>query len=58
MFVVWPVIFGILAALFGVLGYAGAAHGWVLLAKVLFNVLVLAFAMALLIGQLVIKHIS
>jgi uncharacterized membrane protein YtjA (UPF0391 family) len=58
MLVVWPVTFGILAALFGVLGYTGDAHGWVLLAKVLFNVTVLAFAMALLVGQLVIKHIS
>lgn len=58
MLIVWPVIFGVLAALFGVLGYTGAAHGWVLLAKALFSVVVLAFAMALLIGHLVVKQIS
>lgn len=58
MLVIWPVIFGVLAALFGILGFTGDAHGWVLLAKVLFNVLVLAFAMALLAGQLVVKKIS
>ena len=58
MFVVWPVIFGILAALFGVLGYTGEAQGWVLLAKVLFNVTVIAFVMALLVGPLVVKKIS
>lgn len=57
MFVVWPVIFGILAALFGGMGFSGAAHGWVLLAKVLFTVSVLAFAMALLVGQMVVKHL-
>jgi uncharacterized membrane protein YtjA (UPF0391 family) len=43
--VVWPVIFAILAALFGVMGYTGAAYGWVLLAKALFTVTVLAFGM-------------
>jgi len=58
MSVVWPVIFGIVAALFGGMAYSGVAHGWVLLAKVLFSVCVLAFAMALLIGQLVVRHIS
>ncbi len=58
MFVAWPVIFGILAALFGVLGYTGEAQGWVLLAKVLFNVTVIAFVMALLVGPLVVKKIS
>ncbi|MGE5207338.1 MAG: hypothetical protein ACM3PW_17135 [Chlamydiota bacterium] len=58
MLVVWPVIFGILAVLFGVLGYTGDAHGWVPLAKVLFSVTVLAFAMAMLVGQFVVKKIS
>lgn len=58
MLIVWPVIFGILAVLFGVLGYAGEAHGWVLLAKVMFSVVVLAFGMALVVGQLVVKKIS
>jgi uncharacterized membrane protein YtjA (UPF0391 family) len=58
MVVIWTIIFGILAALFGTLGYTGAAHGWVLLAKVLFNVTVIAFGMALIVGQLVVKNIS
>ncbi len=57
MLVVWTIIFGLLAALFGTLGYTGAAHGWVLLAKVLFNVTVIAFGMALLAGQLVVRHL-
>ena len=58
MLIVWPVIFGVLAALFGTLGYTGAAYGWVLLAKALFSVTVLGFAMALLVGHLVIKKLS
>jgi uncharacterized membrane protein YtjA (UPF0391 family) len=58
MFIVWPVIFGVMAVVFGTLGYTGAADGWVLLAKALFNVAVLGLAMALVVGQLVIKKIS
>ncbi len=58
MLIVWPVIFGVLAVLFGIFGYTGAAQGWVLLAKALFTVTVLGFAMALLVGQLVIKKVS
>jgi uncharacterized membrane protein YtjA (UPF0391 family) len=40
MSIVWPVIFGVMAVVFGTLGYTDAAHGWVLLAKALFNVAV------------------
>lgn len=58
MLIVWPVIFGVLAVLFGVMGYTGEAHGWVLLAKAMFTVVVLAFGMALVVGQLVVKKIS
>ncbi|HJT01949.1 MAG TPA: hypothetical protein VJ756_22845 [Terriglobales bacterium] len=47
-----------MAVVFGTLGYTGAAHGWLLLAKALFSVAVLGFAMALLAGQLVVKKIS
>lgn len=58
MLIAWTVLFGVLAALFGTLGFTGAAVGWVLLAKALFTVLVLAFGMALLVGQLVVKPIT
>ena len=58
MFIVWPVIFGIMAVVFGTLGFTGAAQGWLLLAKALFAVAVLGFGMALLVGQLVAKKIS
>jgi uncharacterized membrane protein YtjA (UPF0391 family) len=58
MFIVWPIIFGVMAVVFGTLGYTGAAHGWLLLAKALFSVAVLGFAMALFAGQLVVKKIS
>ncbi len=58
MFIIWPVIFGVMAVVFGTLGFTGAAHSWLLLAKALFTVAVLGFGMALLVGQLVIKKIS
>lgn len=58
MFVVWPVIFGVMAVVFGTLDFTAAAHGWLLLAKALFIVAVLGFGMALLVGQLVVKKIS
>jgi uncharacterized membrane protein YtjA (UPF0391 family) len=58
MFIAWPVIFAIMAVVFGTLGFAGAAHGWLLLAKALFIVAVLGFFVALLAGQLVVKKIS
>lgn len=58
MLIVWPVIFAVLAVVFGTLGYTGAALGWVLLAKVLFNVALLGLGVALLVGQLVVKKVS
>lgn len=58
MSIIWPVIFGTMAVVFGTLGFTGAAHGWLLLAKALFTVAVLGFGMALLVGQLVIKKVS
>ena len=58
MFIVWPVIFAVMAVVFGTLGFTGAAHGWLLLAKALFTVAVLGLGMALLVGQLVVKMIS
>ena len=57
MLVVWPLIFGILAAVFGVVGFTGEANSWALLAKAMFTVCVLGFGMALLVGHLVIKRI-
>ncbi len=58
MLIAWTVIFGLLAALFGILGFTGDAQGWVLLAKALFTVLVLAFGVVLVAGQLVVRHLS
>jgi uncharacterized membrane protein YtjA (UPF0391 family) len=58
MLLAWTIIFGVLAALFGILGFTGDAQGWMLLAKVLFTVLVLAFSMALVVGHFVVKHVS
>jgi uncharacterized membrane protein YtjA (UPF0391 family) len=58
MFIVWPVIFGVMAVVFGTSGFTGAAQGWLLLAKALFTVAVLGLAMALLMGRLVVKKIS
>ena len=58
MFIVWPAIFGIMAVVFGTLGFTGAAQGWLLLAKALFTVAVLGLGMALLVGHLVVRKIS
>jgi hypothetical protein len=58
MFIVWPVIFGVMAVVFGTLDFIGAAHGWLLLAKALFTMAVLGFGIALLVGELVVKKIS
>ena len=58
MFIIWPTIFGMMAVIFGTLGFTGAANGWLLLAKALFTVAVLGFGMALLVGQLAVKKIS
>ena len=58
MFIAWPVIFALMAVVFGTLDFTGAASGWLLLAKALFIVAVLGLGMALLVGQLVVKKIS
>lgn len=58
MFIAWPVIFAVMAVVFGTLDFTGAAHGWLLLAKALFIVAVLGFGMAVLLGQSVVKKIS
>ena len=58
MFIVWPVIFGVMAVVFGTLDFTGAAQGWLLLAKALVTVAVLGLGMALLVGPLVVRKIS
>jgi uncharacterized membrane protein YtjA (UPF0391 family) len=58
MLIAWPVIFGALAALFGVLGFTGTATGWTVLAKAMFTVFAIAFGMALALGQTAIKQID
>lgn len=58
MLIAWPIIFGALAALFGVLGFAGIAHGWTVLAEAIFTVFTMAFGMALALGQTAIKQID
>lgn len=58
MLIAWPIIFGALAALFGVLGFAGIVHGWTLLAEAIFTVFTMAFGMALALGQTAIKQID
>ena len=58
MLIAWPVVFGVLAALFGILGFTGAAHGWTILAEAIFTVFTMAFGMALALGQTAIKQID
>lgn len=58
MLIAWPVIFGALAALFGVLGFTGTAHGWTLLAQTVFIVFTMAFVVSLAVGQTAIKRMD
>ena len=43
MLIAWPIVFGALAALFGVLAFTGTAHGWTVLAEAMFTVFTMAF---------------
>lgn len=58
MLIAWTIVFGVLAALFGTLGFTGAAQGWTVLAKASFTVFALAFGMALALGQTAIRQLD